>query len=887
MLRTTAAPFFPGQERSVGPLRDDWTRVSPPDAVRIGNGPPSGTYPWQPSRSWDLPHTDGGGTFYAALPRASSPRPPWGNGGWHLDLSDPSCSWLGPQHQSTSRVENGGHNGLDGQLCCRLPQPGTATCPTRWKRHDLWHLLQPVHTGSRLTGLCLPYTAPTTTGVYGSGSLESLSFQTTHHGNCRGKVETLEARPPQGGVGNNPEEVGAASPGPVGRPDHRTPPSFCQGHPIPSCGEWRKCPPGVPGSTWGHPIQNPAHTLPMLWEHPEAGLQHDSLEGEWHPFLLNTLRDQEITPHKLQGIWNTLRWFSARFGLLDPDSLERLKAKRKTIQEGLVETNIKPQRKAQLPSKEVIMLLEKVASGAGLTGPLTAKNTLDRYICAIARFQVACSARFNDLQHTSPGGYKLTESTLELQAWQTKTVSAFRIKKNPVPLIAPLYTFTGMDWWSILPQAWDRLVAQEKFKDMDYLIPTVSSDFTGLIPRPGQADRTLRWLKDALHRQGALDTSTFKHLSWHSFRVFIPDCAYQLGMPRDQRQYLGNWTTESTADIYTREKRKVVQRAWTAVADKLGKLDLSGSKSVPIDLDHKDWDTEILELDPSPPKDSPDKLGSPPFKSRKQALAEKQAASPVSSTGSWQKISGSPGLPEITQQGAPLRVVSASKVNRSTGLMNIHLLNHDGKAVGCGWQPSASKALDLNPEDYRQEPHRYAKCTRCFKSHDFPQDWGTYNQVELAGTSDSDSDALSSDLFSDDANDTASDDEKLPAGTLVKWSDRAAPPLPRLASCTEGGGGNLRSGSILRCGVVVSPDLRFGWILTCDTTTAFQNFCEVVEIDAIGIRQKHSRKANCIAKGPGLLMQLLEFPFLSFSILFGNTCFFAWNLWRASNVLSI
>ena len=253
--------------------------------------------------------------------------------------------------------------------------------------------------------------------------------------------------------------------------------------------------------------------------------------------LLNTLRDQEITPHKLQGIWNTLRWFSARFGLLDPDSLERLKAKRKTIQEGLVETNIKPQRKAQLPSKEVIMLLEKVASGAGLTGPLTAKNTLDRYICAIARFQVACSARFNDLQHTSPGGYKLTETTLELQAWQTKTVSAFRIKKNPVPLIAPLYTFTGMDWWSILPQAWDRLVAQEKFKDMDYLIPTVSSDFTGLIPRPGQADRTLRWLKDALHPQNALDASTFKHLSWHSFRVFIPDCAYQLGMPRDQRQY--------------------------------------------------------------------------------------------------------------------------------------------------------------------------------------------------------------------------------------------------------------------------------------------------------------------------------------------------------------
>ena len=143
--------------------------------------------------------------------------------------------------------------------------------------------------------------------------------------------------------------------------------------------------------------------------------------------LLNTMRDQEITPHKLQSIWNTLRWFAAKFGLMDPDSLERLKAKRKIIQEGLVETNIKPQRKAKLPSKEVIVVLEKIAAGEGAANTkadgASAKLLLDRYICAMTRFQVACSASFNDLQHTSPMGYKLTETTLELQAWQTKTVS--------------------------------------------------------------------------------------------------------------------------------------------------------------------------------------------------------------------------------------------------------------------------------------------------------------------------------------------------------------------------------------------------------------------------------------------------------------------------------
>lgn len=50
------------------------------------------------------------------------------------------------------------------------------------------------------------------------------------------------------------------------------------------------------------------------------------------------MRDQEVTPHKPQSIWNPLKWFSSKFGILGPDSIERLKLKRKTIQESLVET---------------------------------------------------------------------------------------------------------------------------------------------------------------------------------------------------------------------------------------------------------------------------------------------------------------------------------------------------------------------------------------------------------------------------------------------------------------------------------------------------------------------------------------------------------------------
>ena len=283
---------------------------------------------------------------------------------------------------------------------------------------------------------------------------------------------------------------------------------------------------------------------------------------------LNRMRGEEASPHKIQRVWETLRWFSKRFGFLKIDACERLMEKKKTLQEEGVDTVARPQRKAILPTKEVIWTLEEVAAGPGPTpaqsgeGP-SPVELLDQYICGV----VACSARFNDLQHTIPTAYKFHGGTIELQAWQSKTVSAFRSKKSPVPLLAPTYSFTGRDWWTPLMRTWDKMKDLEKFKDLDYIIPTLSKDSTGIIPRPSAADGALRWLKAALHRNWSTVSSPdiLHKLTWHSFRVFVPDCAYQLGFPRDQRQYLGNWTTETTADIYTRDKRNVVEKVWKAV----------------------------------------------------------------------------------------------------------------------------------------------------------------------------------------------------------------------------------------------------------------------------------------------------------------------------------
>ena len=89
--------------------------------------------------------------------------------------------------------------------------------------------------------------------------------------------------------------------------------------------------------------------------------------------LLNQLADEEVTPCKLRQVWNTLKWFSKTFGLLKIDELHRLKSKKSSLEEALTDTVTRPQRKAVVPSKEVIWALEEGAGydSLGATGPGT------------------------------------------------------------------------------------------------------------------------------------------------------------------------------------------------------------------------------------------------------------------------------------------------------------------------------------------------------------------------------------------------------------------------------------------------------------------------------------------------------------------------------------
>ena len=243
----------------------------------------------------------------------------------------------------------------------------------------------------------------------------------------------------------------------------------------------------------------------------------------------------EISPYKLQQIWQTLNWLSKIFGLLKVDEHQRLVTKKKALDEELAPTVVRPQKKTAVPSREVIWALEE---GAALGGPPGAPGRaapapaapgrerheqLDAFILGFARFQVGCSARFDDLQHVRPEELRTTSNTIELQAWQTKVARAARIRTKPVPLICPKYSFSGAPWYLQFVSTVRKLSVLKAFEGMDYLLPTISKDFAGLIPRPSGGDRALRWLKDALRRRGVAQEHvtplTFGTPSGSSFRT--------------------------------------------------------------------------------------------------------------------------------------------------------------------------------------------------------------------------------------------------------------------------------------------------------------------------------------------------------------------------------
>ena len=240
--------------------------------------------------------------------------------------------------------------------------------------------------------------------------------------------------------------------------------------------------------------------------------------------------------------------------------------------------------------KEVILALEKGAAAGGADPRRkgqVAREAIDAFILGMVRFQVGSSARFNDLQHTSPSTMKITSNTIEMMAWQTKTASAFRVKKakkNPVPLIAPKLSLSGVDWWTEWSKTLTLLSSLERFRDMDYLIPTLSNskDFQGVIPRPSTSDRGLRWLKEALVCQGVEQDLLL--LGTLSGSFIIPELCLPTGHSQGPKAILGE-LADGVHSGYLHQRKEECS----------GGSGSTTGRTVREDLAHPDWDDKPLD----------------------------------------------------------------------------------------------------------------------------------------------------------------------------------------------------------------------------------------------------------------------------------------------------
>ena len=100
------------------------------------------------------------------------------------------------------------------------------------------------------------------------------------------------------------------------------------------------------------------------------------------------------------------------------------------------------------------------------------------------------------VQHVRPEELRTTSNTIELQAWQTKVARAARIRAKPVPLICPKYSFCGAPWYLQFVSTVRKLSVLKAFEGMDYLLPTISKDFAGLIPRGTEPSGGSKMLSD-------------------------------------------------------------------------------------------------------------------------------------------------------------------------------------------------------------------------------------------------------------------------------------------------------------------------------------------------------------------------------------------------------
>ena len=174
---------------------------------------------------------------------------------------------------------------------------------------------------------------------------------------------------------------------------------------------------------------------------------------------------------------------------------------------------------------------------------------------------------------------------------------------------------------------------------------------------------------------------------------------------------------------------------WGKVLSRLRDINLGPGKEVREDLSHEDWDDKSAPSDHgSPVKSGSFHLVSEDEHTEKQSEAPDSGKSKPSTGMARSEVPSSSDLPrqklfqvvpadEVLPPVGPLIVVASLRKTGNPPKRKLHLLDREGRAVGCGWSPDLSKISSMGKEDYENEVGELVQCSRCFLKFTLPNEW--------------------------------------------------------------------------------------------------------------------------------------------------------------------
>jgi hypothetical protein len=516
-------------------------------------------------------------------------------------------------------------------------------------------------------------------------------------------------------------------------------------------------------------LRNHCLSLEKVLHHSPSFIPWDEAKTR---LLLSNMEEAQCTPSQVQRAWKTIKWLSSKMNLLNPEGLTQLQDKKEAVRNRLVTTLLRPTKRAVVPDLAAIILLEQLTTKPG--------PAADQLAAAVFRHMAGSSSRYNDISHTQPTTMKSTDTTIEFTAWQTKVTNVLD-NTRPMPLIAPKHSFSGVSWWIPLERHMQELIKHPAFADCDYLLPTPTPDRSGLLPRPCSNNQALRWLRQ-LMVNGRYPADKAGKLTLPSFRVWMADLAYQCGISRDKRRYIGRWANEATADIYTRDHRTVICQIWQEVTANMAaapgadptKLQTTAAygaeeqRTAPEDLSDEHYNLDKPAANGADDSEFPDYQLLPAATGADQKdwqLWERPSPSKRPKTSS--RLTPADEVPP--DLGGPLTTVHNSKADKFK-TRKVHFLNIHWRAIGCGWAPKQTQVCHLDEHELRNNPTEYSCCTFCFRNHTWPGSWN-YHPAPDANDGES-SDSTESQTDSESGADTASEGEAI---TLLPLNNSSRP----------------------------------------------------------------------------------------------------------------